>query len=56
MEEAVAALQTSETRSMKVAERDQLATASRELLKNKTAWSTRYPADLLVKFKANLAA
>ena len=56
VEEAAAALQTAETQSMKVAERDQLATASRELLRNKAPWSTRYPADLLIKFKANVAA
>ncbi|MEO7952556.1 MAG: DUF1631 family protein, partial [Polaromonas sp.] len=56
IDEAVAALQTAETRSMKVAERDDLSRASRELLRNKAPWSTRYPADLLVKFKANVVA
>ena len=56
IDDAVAGLQVAETQSMKVAERDALATAWSELLKNKTAWSTRYPADLLVLFKANVAA
>jgi len=52
----VAGLQVAETQSGKVAERDELATAWRELLKNKAAWSVQYPADLLVRFKANVAA
>lgn len=56
MEDAVAGLQVAETQSMKVAERDELATAWRELLKNKAAWSAQYPADLTVQFKANVAA
>lgn len=56
MEDAVAGLQLAETQSMKVAERDELATAWRELLKNKPAWIQQYPADLMVHFKANAAA
>ncbi len=56
IEAAVAAFQAAEARSEKVAERDELATAWRELLKNKSAWSARYPADLLVSFKAHVAA
>jgi uncharacterized membrane protein YgcG len=56
MEDAVAGLQVGETQSMKVAERDELATAWRELLKNKPAWAQQYPADLMVHFKANAAA
>lgn len=56
MEDAVAGLQVAETQSMKVAERDELATAWRELLKNKPAWAQQYPADLMVHFKANAAA
>jgi len=56
MEDAVAGLQVAETQSMKVAERDELGTAWRELLKNKAAWSAQYPADLQVHFKANVAA
>lgn len=56
MEDAVAGLQVAETQSMKAAERDELGTAWRELLKNKPAWIQQYPADLLVRFKANVAA
>ena len=56
MEDAVAALQMAETQSMKVTERNELSTAWMELLKNKASWSTRYPADLLLKFEANVAA
>jgi hypothetical protein len=56
MEDAVAGLQVAETQSTKVAERDEIATAWRELLKNKSAWSAQYPAGLLVHFKANAAA
>ncbi|HAL40447.1 MAG TPA: hypothetical protein DCP03_21075 [Polaromonas sp.] len=56
IEDAVAALQVAETQSMKVAERDALATAWRELLKNKAAWSDQYPADLLDLFHANVVA
>lgn len=48
---AVSALQVAETQSMKVAERDELGTAWRELLKHKDAWCARYPADLLAAFK-----
>ncbi|MHB1250268.1 MAG: DUF1631 family protein, partial [Polaromonas sp.] len=55
IDDAVAGLQIAESQSMKVAERDALATAWSELLKNKTAWSTRYPADLLALFKTGLA-
>jgi len=56
IEDAVAGLQVAETQSMKVAERDELATAWRELQKHKSTWSQQYPADLLVHFKANVAA
>lgn len=56
MEDAVAGLQVAETQSMKVAERDELATAWRELLKHKPTWGQQYPADLMVHFKANAAA
>ena len=41
---------------MKVAERDELALAWRELLKHKDGWCARYPADLLAAFKADGAA
>jgi len=56
IEDAVAGLQIAETQSRKVAARDALATAWSELLKNKAPWSTRYPADLLTLFKAELDA
>jgi len=56
IEDAVAGLQVAETQSQKVVERDELATAWRGLLKNKSTWSQQYPADLLVHFKANVAA
>jgi hypothetical protein len=55
IEDAVAALQVAETQSTKVSERDEMATAWRELQKNKPAWSVQYPADLLAHFKANVA-
>jgi uncharacterized membrane protein YgcG len=55
IEDAVAGLQVAETQATKVSERDELATAWRELQKNKSAWSVQYPADLLVHFKANVA-
>ncbi|MDP1955706.1 MAG: DUF1631 family protein [Polaromonas sp.] len=48
---AVSALQVAETQSMKVAERDELGMAWRELLKHKDAWCARYPADLMAAFK-----
>lgn len=51
----MAGLQLAETQNQKVVERDELATAWRELQKNKPAWSAQYPADLLVHFKANAA-
>ncbi len=56
IEDAVAGLQIAEMQGMKVAERDALATAWSELQKNKAAWSTRYPADLLTLFKASPAS
>jgi hypothetical protein len=56
IEDAVAALQIAQAQSMKVAERDALAAAWSELLKNKAAWSARYSVDLLDLFQANVAA
>lgn len=56
MDDAVAGLQVAETQSQKVAERDELATAWRDLLKHKPAWGQQYPADLLVLFQANAAS
>ncbi|AYQ28014.1 MULTISPECIES: DUF1631 family protein [unclassified Polaromonas] len=55
IEDAVAGLQVAETQSTKVSERDEMATAWRELQKHKPAWATQYPADLLAHFKANAA-
>ncbi len=56
MEDAVAGLQVAETQSMKAVERDEIGTAWRELLKNKSSWSAQYPANLLVHFKTHAAA
>ena len=53
---AVAALQLAETQTMKLASRDELSAAWRELLKNKVTWSQRYPADLQAKFKGFVTA
>ncbi|MDP3606301.1 MAG: DUF1631 family protein, partial [Polaromonas sp.] len=47
---AVAGLQLAETQSMKVAERDELGLAWRELLIHKDGWCARYPVDLLMAF------
>lgn len=55
IEDAVAALQIAETQTVKPAERDELAAAWRELLKNKPAWSAQYPTDLLAAFKTHAA-
>lgn len=53
---AVAALQLAETQTMKLAHRDELAAAWRELLKNKTPWSQQYPIELQARFKDLVAA
>ncbi len=50
---AVAALQLAETQSMKVAERDTLAQAWRQLQTSKPAWVARYPSALLAAFAAD---
>lgn len=47
---AVAVLQDCELRSLKVAERDELAQAWKILLESKTAWAARYPAELRLAF------
>jgi Protein of unknown function (DUF1631) len=47
---AVEALQAAEAKSMKVAERDELASAWRHLLNNKGSWASQYPAELLAAF------
>lgn len=56
IDDAVAGLQVAETQSMKGVERNLLASAWNELLKNKADWAAQYPADLLVLFEANVAA
>lgn len=53
---AVAALQLAETQTMKLARRDELSAAWRELLKNKVSWSQQYPVELLAKFKGFVTA
>jgi len=47
---AVTGLQLAETQSMKLAERDELGLAWRELLRHKDSWCARYPQDLLAAF------
>ena len=56
IEDAVAGLQVAETQTTQAVERKALGTAWNELLKNKADWGTRYPTNLLVLFKANVAA
>ena len=56
MDVAVAAIQALEVKSMKVAERDQLSTAWRQLASRKDTWVARYPADMLAAFAASVAA
>ena len=53
---AVEALQQLELRSMKVAERDQLANAWRQLSSRKAALVSQYPVDLQAAFSASVAA
>ena len=50
VEHAVAELQTLETQSLKLVERDALAESWRYLQSHKTAWAQRYADDLLVEF------
>jgi hypothetical protein len=52
LEQAINILQQAEARSFKVAERNELAQAWRELQQHKPAWCERYPRDLLVAFNA----
>ena len=53
---AVAALQALELKSMKVAERDQLASAWRQLAGRKDTWTVRFSTDMLTAFAASVAA
>ncbi|RYX96802.1 MAG: DUF1631 family protein [Comamonadaceae bacterium] len=55
IDDAVAGLQVAETQSMKVAERDEIAAAWRFLANHKTAWSLRYPSELLEAFREQAA-
>ncbi len=50
IEQAAAELQVLEAQCFKVAERDVIAGCWRYLLRNKSAWSERYPADLQAEF------
>jgi Protein of unknown function (DUF1631) len=56
VDHAIGILQEAELKSMKVAERDELGQAWRDLLKHKPEWSAQYPRELLVAFKAAAAA
>jgi len=56
IEDAVAALELAQSQSASAAERDELVTACRELLKHKTSWSAQYRTDLLAAFKTQVAA
>ena len=50
IEHAIAELQTLETQSLKLAERDAIAASWRYLLAHKAAWGERYASDLLAEF------
>ena len=56
VEHAVAELQTLETQSLKLAERDALADSWRFLQSHKTVWAQRYADDLLAEFKKPVPA
>ncbi len=56
IDDAVAGLQIAETQSIKVADRNVLADACRELLRNKPAWLAQYPYDLLQAFEAGVSS
>lgn len=56
LDHATAVLQEAETKSMKVAERDEFGTAWRELLKHKSEWLVGYPVEMGIAFKAAAAA
>ncbi len=53
---AIAALQHAETQAVKVAARDTLSQAWRQLQASKPVWLARYPADLLAAFATGAAA
>ena len=56
VEHAVSELQTLETQSLKLAERDALTESRRYLQSHKTVWAQRYADDLLVEFTKPLPA
>ena len=56
IETAVAELQTLETQSLKLAERDALSASWRYLLAHKSVWAERYAADLLLEFTKRVSA
>ena len=55
IDDAVAGLQIAETQSMKMADRDRMATAWRELQKNRPLWAAQYPAALLKAFNVGFS-
>lgn len=56
IDHAVSALQVAETQSMKVAERDELGQAWRELGRFKGEWCAKYPGELLKVFRQPASA
>ena len=58
IDDAVAGLQVAETQATKMAARDEISTAWRDLLKHKAAWCSRYPEALteLLQSQADEAA
>ena len=55
IDDAVAGLQIAETQSQKIADRDRMATAWRELQKNKPIWAVQYPVALLTTFNVGFS-
>ena len=55
IDDAVAGLQIAETQSQKIADRDRMATAWRELQKNKPIWAVQYPVALLTTFNVGVS-
>ena len=53
IDQATAQLQSAELQSQKVADRDLLSKAWRQLLDNRQAWAARFPADLQTAFAHN---
>ena len=56
LDHAIAELQTLETQSLKLAERDSLADSWRYLQAHKVVWGERYATDLLVEFTKRVSA